>query len=515
MKQSITLNVPLNRVEGDLEIRVHLKDGVVEDAWSSGTLFRGFERLMEGREPLDALVITPRICGICTISHLHASVLALENMVHAEIPSNAHRLRNVASLIEHIQSDIRHGFIYFMSDFVNPMYHESSFFTEAVRRYEPLKGESVLQALDQSKRLVDILILLGGKWPHSSFMVPGGLATLVHTDILAEALVIVRSFKAWYEKRVLGCSLEQWKSITKLDELLSFYEENHTGPAQSDVGFYIRMAREAGLHMIGKGYGYFISFGGLTIPDDSEVRIFSGSDQTLLRSGIFREGVIEQFDQKEITEDITSSWFHDETPVRHPLEGRTIPYASGFDGGKYSWAKAPRYQNKPMETGPLAQMLINEVPLFRDIVEKEGASAFVRELARLTRPVWFIRAVEQLLEEALRTPGKAYQGIDGFHDGEGFGLLDATRGALGHWVRIRNGTIESYQIITPTAWNASPRDRMGQRGPWEEALIGTPVRDEKNPVEVGHVIRSFDACLVCTVHAFQSRQKTKYSWILK
>ena len=161
--------------------------------------------------------------------------------------------------------------------------------------------------------------------------------------------------------------------------------------------------------------------------------------------------------------------------------------------------KAPRYHDHPAETGPLAQMIISRHPLFGELVAAAGANAFVRQLARLTRPSLLLPVMETWLSE-IDGNKKFYRSPERVDDGEGCGLVEATRGALGHWLRIENGKIAHYQIIPPTTWNASPRDSDGVPGPMEQALIGTEVKNIDNPVELGHIVRSFDPCLVCTVH---------------
>jgi len=168
---------------------------------------------------------------------------------------------------------------------------------------------------------------------------------------------------------------------------------------------------------------------------------------------------------------------------------------------KYSWSKAPRYAGLPAETGPLAERIVGGDPLFGDLLRRDGANLVIRQLARLTRPATLLAAMESWLGEMAARPDQPYyEPVPPIKDGRGFGLVEAARGALGHWVEIRDGKIARYQIVTPTAWNGSPRDHAGVRGPWEEALIGTPIADIDNPVEAGHVVRSFDPCLVCTVH---------------
>ena len=206
-----------------------------------------------------------------------------------------------------------------------------------------------------------------------------------------------------------------------------------------------------------------------------------------------------------MAEHVGYSWFEDYEGGRHPFEGETRPYATGGEGKKYSWAKAPRYDGLPAETGPLAEMIIAGNPLFTDLVDRNGPNVFTRQLARLVRSAQLIPAMEIWLSETTGD-GKFYTSPGEGIEGRGFGMTEAARGALGHWVQIGDGLIEHYQIITPTAWNASPRDSDGTRGPAEEALISTVIRDISNPVELGHVVRSFDACLVCTVHTVNCRQ---------
>jgi len=174
MSEKIKMNVPLNRVEGDLEIRVEIDGGIVSDAWSSGTMFRGFENILVGRGLLDGLVITPRVCGICGTAHLTAAALALDMISGAKVPPGAVKVRNLALMTETLQSDIRHGLLMFAADFANPAYRECSLFREAVRRYEPFKGETVIEVIKETKKVIEIIAILGGQWPHSSYMVPDG-----------------------------------------------------------------------------------------------------------------------------------------------------------------------------------------------------------------------------------------------------------------------------------------------------------------------------------------------------
>jgi len=344
------------------------------------------------------------------------------------------------------------------------------------------------------------MAILGGQWPHSSFMVPGGVVCLPSPGDILECRQILAGFRSWYEKRILGCALERWQDVRSLADLDVWLDES---PAhrESDLGFFVRFARDAGLHQTGRGHGNFISYGALDLPSDTKVA-GSGGTPMLVSAGVAVGAGPRPFDQRQVAEHVTHSWFEDYEGGRHPFRGETRPYATGAEGEKYSWCKAPRYDGLPAETGPLAEMVISARPLFVDLLAQQGGpTVFSRELARLVRPAELLGPMDVWLQEMV-SPGELYRAPKPLEEGEGFGLTEAARGALGHWLKVEEGKIAHYQIITPTAWNGSPRDGSGARGPWEQALLGTPIEDVDNPVEIGHVVRSYDACLVCTVHAF-------------
>lgn len=492
--------IPMNRVEGDLEIRLELDENRrVCDAFSRGTMYRGFENLLEGRGPLDSLVITPRICGICTTAHLNAAAAALDMAFEVKVPPNAQRLRNVTLLVEQIQNDIRHAIFLFFTDFTHPTYASRPWHPEAVQRYAALKGERTLSVVRETRKLLEIVAILGGQWPHSSFMVPGGVVSVPTVNDIAQSRHIIRSFRKWYERRILGCALSRWDTVENVKDLEAWRSEKHEHET-GDVGFFLRMAEDAGLNGSGGGHERFISYGGPLIPTGSRIR-GTGDGQRLWPAGIWFAGTNRPFDKERITEDISSTYFSDYQAVRHPKNGRTVPDPNADGGDGYSWAKAPRYDGEPAETGPLADMLVAGHPLISSMVREHGASVMIRELARLLRPVQMVAAVEGWLAEMAEDESAYYRPYQKRESAEGWGLVTAPRGGLGHWVRIENGKIDNYQVITPTAWNASPRDGNGVRGPMEEALIGVEVRDPEKPLEVEHIVRSFDPCLVCTVHA--------------
>jgi hydrogenase large subunit len=304
----------------------------------------------------------------------------------------------------------------------------------------------------------------------------------------------------------LGCTVERWLEVKNKSDIDVWLDETDSH-ANSDLGFFIRFTREVGLDKLGKGHGNFISFGSMDMPENTAIKSHN-NDGLFLPSGFTYNSRVQSFNQEKISEDVSHSWFSDEG-AKHPFDGVTTPYASGSEGGKYSWAKAPRYDDMPAETGPLAEMVMAADPLILDLVREDGPNVYLRELARLVRTAFLIPVMEQWLKETASCKEEFYCDHGKANNGSGYGLIEAPRGALGHWVKIGGEKIEKYQIITPTAWNASPRDANGVRGPWEEALIGTEIKDLDNPVELDHIIRSFDPCLVCTVHTINLKKRPR------
>jgi hydrogenase large subunit len=498
MAKKKQLDITLHRVEGDLAIRAEIGDGRCTAAWCTGTLYRGFERIIVGRAALDGLVITPRVCGICSTAHLLAATQALEGMNHLQPPAKAVLLRNISLCAEMIQSDIRHGLISFAADLTNEAHREQPLYGEAVDRYEPLKGHSFIEAVKRTKKLLEVVAIIGGQWPHSAFIVPGGIASVPTRSDLIQCLLLVQDFRRWYEQHMLGGECHEWLALDDGASLEAWLDgECHRN---GEVGFFLRYGRAIGLDTMGQGNGCFLSYGGLNLPGGTTVRQMSSQDY-YLAGGFHSPELIEPFDQQAIAEHLDHSWYAADNRASHPLVQRAAPYATGAESRRYSWAKAPRYNGQPAETGPLAEAMVQGLPLFRSLVGQQGTSAWLRQLARLVRPALLLPALEQWIMEGIDHDGPTYEPPGSLSDGQGWGTLEAARGALGHWVKVKQGKIDLYQIITPTGWNASPRDNEGVPGPMETALIGTAVANPDNPIELEQVARSFDPCLVCTVHA--------------
>jgi hydrogenase large subunit len=501
-----TINIDLNRVEGDLEIALDIEDGVVVDARCVGVMYRGFEQIMIGRTPRDAAVITPRVCGICCTAQLYAGILALENVWQVPVPPNAVRIRELCLHAEAIQSDLRQSFLMFMVDFCNPKYGKNPLYQKFIEGFEPFKGRFHLGALQYSKLAVEIIAIFGGQWPHSSYMLPGGVVNGPNNRRVIDCLDIVDQISRWYERDIIGCDIDKWLAV-ETDEQFFHWLTEHSSQTESAVGLYSNFVRDIGLHQQGFGTPHMLSFGARRDPEsvttsfDLKQGVYNGDSQT-----------IENLDQQLITEHVRHSWFRHYKGGRHPWEGETIPDYQP-DSDRYTWAKAPRYNDKVLQTGPMAELYIAGEPLITSLHDNEGGNTWLRQFARLRRIGSNLRYMRSLLQQLA-------QGIDQPHfvapkpgsevDGQGFGMLQAARGALGHWIVIKDGVIERYQIVTPTSWNASPRDSSGQHGHWEQSLIGLKVDDLENPLMVGHIVRSHDPCLVCTVHMLPTGKRLNF-----
>ncbi len=525
---TIDLNVsPLGRVEGDLDVRVTIDDGVVSSAWTTAGMFRGFEMILKGKDPQAGLIVTPRICGICGGSHLYKSAYALDTAWRTEVPPNATLIRNIAQACETLQSIPRYFYALFAIDLTNKKYARSPLYDEAVRRFAPYVGTAYQKGVVLSGKPVEVYAMFGGQWPHSSFMVPGGVMCAPTLAEVTRSIAILENWKgAWLEGEWLGCSIDRWLENRTWDDVLAWVDENEA-QHNSDCGFFIRFCRDVGLDTYGAGCGNYIATGTYFDPELYRNPTIEGRNAALInRSGIYANGQFSEFDHLRVAEDTAHSFYQGEG-LLHPWEGVTNPIdpADGAKQGKYSWAKSPRYNVDgqgylPLEAGPLARRMAavapgagphqDDDPLFGDIVNRIGPSVMVRQLARMHEGPKYYKWVRQWLD-ALDLRESFYAKPVEHEAGKGFGSTEAARGALSDWIVLDSGRIENYQVVTPTAWNIGPRDGQGTLGPIEQALVGAPISDTSDPVELGHVARSFDSCLVCTVHAYDGRSGRELS----
>jgi hydrogenase large subunit len=516
------LNVsPLGQVEGDLDVKVAITDGVVTDAWTEAAMFRGFEIILRGKDPQAGLIMTPRICGICGGSHLYKACYALDTAWATYVPPNATRLRNIAQACETLQSIPRWFYAIMGPDMTAAQYSDKPLYEEVARRFAPYVGTSYQTGVTMSQHPVEIYAIFGGQWPHSSFMIPGGVMSApTLSDITRSTTILQNWTREWLEGLWLGCSVDRWLENKTWGDICDWMEENES-QSNSDLALFIRWAQQIDLDKYGQGYGNFLATGTFLSPEMYTRPTVEGRNAALMsRSGIYAGGEFFDFDQARVTEDVTHS-FYVGTGSRHPWEGVTEPIdpEQGAKQGKYTWAKSPRYDVPgrgyvPLEVGPLARQMVagrpdaaehqDYDPLIKNVIDEIGPSVLTRVLARVHEAPKYVRNVQRWMSE-LDLHGEFYVKPGEPADGRGFGSTEAARGALSDWIVLENGKIANYQVVTPTALNIGPRDHGGVLGPMEQAFLGTPVANPDFPVELGQVAHSYDSCLVCTVHAYDGR----------
>ncbi|MEZ5849675.1 MAG: nickel-dependent hydrogenase large subunit [Hyphomicrobiaceae bacterium] len=476
---------PFNRVEGDLEVKLEVAQGRVREARVVSTLYRGFERILLGKIPEDAMVYAPRICGICSVSQSVAAAKALADAAGLRPPENGAVATNMIHATENVADHLTHFYLFFMPDFARDIYAGEPWHDAVVERFKAVTGSATQDMLPARAQFMHILGLLAGKWPHTLAVQPGGTTRAVAANELARIAAILAGFRAFLQARLFGDSLERVASLSNRDELEAWAGERRAG--SSDFRLFLHVSRALDLEALGRGYDRFMSYGA-----------YAGPAGALFPSGIFVQGDVLPLDVAGITEDLTHAWYDSLEMVEPPIAGTTVADLSR--AGAYSWCKAPRLGRDVMEVGAIARQVIAGHPLIRDLVTRSGGNVHSRVVARLLEIARVVIAMEQWVRAI--DPGEVFNthGAMPAH-ADGVGLTEAARGSLGHWLRVREGKIENYQIVAPTTWNFSPRDGFGKPGALEHALVGAPVRaGETEPVCVQHIVRSFDPCLVCTVH---------------
>src|SRR5574343_1195275 len=248
----VTVDIDLNRVEGDLEFQVDLEDGIVVDARCIGTLYRGFEQIMIGRAPRDALVITPRVCGICGTAHLYAATLALEQIANITPPAHAVHVRNLCLMAETLQSDLRQTFLFFTPDYCNERYADQPLAAELNAAFAPLKGSIVRGTLQATRDLLGIVPLFGGQWPNSTYMLPGGISQPANSRRIMDSRDILSAVRQWFEQSVIAGDLDAWMALDNREALIH-WQAAEAGRQRAGAGLFNRFARDIGLHRLGRG----------------------------------------------------------------------------------------------------------------------------------------------------------------------------------------------------------------------------------------------------------------------
>jgi len=471
---STTIKIdPTTRIEGHLDIEVTVEEvlGVqqVVDVHCSGTMFRGFEIMLQGRDPVDAVHYTQRICGVCPISHGMAAALNLDAAFGVLPPDNGRIVRNLVLGANFIMSHILHFYHLAAPDYINtegildmspwvPRYVTPDMVTGDTAN--TLVGHYV-QALEMRRKAQQMGAIFGGKMPCSPIFVPGGSTEVVTQE-----------------------KIDQF--VPLLDELRSFIDVVYVPDVLAVAGLFPEY------YGIGGGCGNLLAYGVFDLDAAGEAK--------LLARGRHTDGAdLTDVDPGQITEYVASSWYSEASGGVNPSAGVTEPLVG--KPGAYSWLKSPRYLGKVHEVGPLARMWVNgDYQNGISVIDRVAARALEAQKVANAMDVW-------LGELAPGEPVYAESPIP--QTATGIGLTEAPRGALGHWIAVDDSKIARYQVVSPTSWNASPRDDDGQMGPIEQALLGTPVADLDQPIELLRVVHSFDPCLACSVHMVRAGEGAK------
>ena len=556
---------PITRIEGHLRIEAVIEGGKITDAYSSGTMVRGFEKILKDRDPRDAWAFVERACGVCTTVHALASVRAVEDALKISVPKNAELIRNLMFCTQYVQDHVVHFYHLHALDWVdvvsalkaNPAevsklaqtlsnWPKSSpaYFTDLQNRLKSfvesgqlgifangywghpayklppevnlLAVAHYLEALEWQKEIVKIHTIFGGKNPHPNYLV-GGVPCSINLE------------------EVNAINTERLNHVGQLiKDAITFVEQVYLPDLLAIAGFYKDWAA------IGSGLKNYLAYGdlptkGYAFPDSYKFP----------RGAILNRNLNEVFDvngreTEEIKEYISHSWYQysvGDGKGLHPWQGETEfnftgpkpPFEQLNVEGKYSWLKTPRWKDNAMEVGPLARLLVAFAKGSTEVKE-----VVTEALQKLAVPI------EALFSTLGRTAARGLETklvvhwMKGFYDDlianikagdvttftrerwepstwpetcEGVGMSEAPRGALAHWIRIKERKIDNYQLVVPSTWNASPRDAKGQRSAYEESLIGTPVANSEQPVEILRTIHSFDPCLACAVHLYDPEGK--------
>ncbi|MEG0306376.1 MAG: nickel-dependent hydrogenase large subunit [Clostridium sp.] len=458
---------PITRVSGLLSIEVEIVKNKVVSAKSSGSQFRGFEAMFKGRNPLDIIRLAPRICGICSTHHAVAATLALEDAMKVTPNLNGKVVRDIANGFEFLQNFLRHIYFFVFPDYadiihLNPLYKTQS---HKLADYRLSKAdtdkinEDYLSAVKYSREAHRAIAIMAGKAPNCHGIFVGGTTTNIDVQQIEEikySLNIINEF-------VIN------KLIPDVFVIAKAYDD------------YFKM---------GSGYKNLMCYG-LYNDYDSPIKFSS--------PGVMINGVREEFQASDIAENISRTWADGNAEVIIP--GVDVPATPNpYKAKAYSWVNAARYKGNAMEVGSLARMILSGD-------YKGGISAMDRIIAKSLEAKKMCESIRGLI--SLLKIGKPYQEQWEIPSvARGIGLVEADRGALGHWISIDNKLVANYTLIPPSSWNLSPTDDKFVRGPVEEALVGTNIFNPKNPVEIGRIVRSFDPCSNCAAHITSDRHES-------
>jgi hydrogenase large subunit len=559
MAKRITID-PITRIEGHLRIDVEVDNAQVSNAWASCTMWRGIEKILRGRDPRDAWMFTQRFCGVCTTVHAMASVRSVEDALKLEVPPNAQYIRNLILISHALHDHIVHFYQLSALDWVDVMQipkadpaatsklaesispwgrnarnelkaaqdrvnavaasgqlgiFANGYWGHPAMKLPPdvnlLAFSHYLQALEYQRKALQVVGMLGSKTPHVQNLTVGGVANAIDLDS---------------QSALSMDKLEMIKVL--LDEVVKFVQQVYFVDVCAVAAMYPEWFR------IGSGVKNYLAVPDL--PLDSKATMFD------LPGGYIRHGEIggvqafktasDPVFRQAVSEDVTHAYYQGDKALQ-PWVGETEPDFTGWDGAKkYSWVKAPRFNNEPMQVGPLAQVLIGYAqghPLTKKYagmaIEKVRAvggptvtpemlhSTLGRHAARAIRACMLAELAQkhwQLLVDNIAKGDLSVHNppVMSGASGEGVGTHEAPRGTLSHWVVIKDSKIKNYQAVVPSTWNASPRDEKGAQGPYEASLMHTPLARPEEPLEVLRTVHSFDPCMACACHAFDPSGKS-------
>jgi len=556
---------PITRIEGHLRIEAEVKNGKIADAYSSGTMVRGFEIILKGRDPRDAWAFVERACGVCTTVHALASVRTVENALNIEVPPNAELIRNLMFCAQYVQDHVVHFYHLHALDWVdvvsalkaNPAEaariaqsispwpkNSGSYFKEVQKRIQTfvesgqlgifangywghpayklppevnlLAVSHYLDALEWQKEVVKIHTIFGGKNPHPNYLVGGAPCSINPDDAMA-------------------LNAERLAKVGQLiGDAVEFVEQVYIPDLLAVAGFY------KDWFAIGGGLKNYLSYGDLPTNGYNDPTNFKFPRGAILNRNLNEVFEVKGDDPDQVREYVTHSWYKyngDNNASLHPWKGETEfnytgpqpPYEHLNVEGKYSWLKTPRWKDNPMEVGPLARMLVAYASGSTDVQEVVNET-----LQKLNAPVTALfSTLGRTAARGLETKLVAHW-MKGFHqdlinnikngdtrmfnnakwepetwpaEAKGVGLSEAPRGALAHWIVIKDKKIDNYQLVVPSTWNASPRDANGNQSSYEASLTDTPMANAEQPLEILRTVHSFDPCIACAVHLYDPEGK--------
>ena len=530
---------PLTRIEGHLRIEVEVENGKIKDARSCGTLFRGLENILKGRDPRDAQHITQRTCGVCTYTHALCSTRALEDAIKAKVPANATYIRNLVLGAQFLHDHLVHFYHLHALDFVDVTSALQADPAKAAQLASsisprPAKAEDFKAVQDKLKAFV----ASGQLGPFTNAYFLGGheayylepeenlVATAHYLEALRVQVKTARAMAAFGAKNphpqfLVAGGVTCYESLTpaRIKEFTDLYKETRDFVEQVYIPDLLMVASKYKDWAAFGGTDNFMAFGEFPAPGGERQL-----DSRWLKPGVIYKrdlSSINKFDPELIAEHVRHSWFEGDKALP-PYEGQTVPHFTKMgDTDRYSWLKAPRYKETAVETGPLAQVLVSYAqgheaikPLVDHVLKalnvKPDAlySTLGRTAARGIETLAIAKQIDVWLKSYQDNIVKDQQIVEDCEipkEARGVGFVNAPRGGLSHWLRIENGKIGNFQLVVPTTWNLGPRDGNDVMGAAEHALIGTPVADPKRPVEILRTIHSFDPCIACAVHVIDGK----------